>query len=72
MKLSNPLLFWRQPFLSIFNLVSKGEFQHINLDKIQVQTEELAKDKSEISKLEARLFHRKAEVERLEKKEDLR
>ena len=31
---------------------------------IQIQTEESARDKSEISKLEARLFHRKAEVER--------
>ena len=53
----------------------KTELKQANSEfeaNIQVQTEESAQDKREISKLEARLFHRKAEVERLEKKEDLR
>ena len=53
----------------------KTELKQANSEfdaNIQVQTEESAQDKREISKLESRLFHRKAEVERLEKKEDLR
>ena len=53
----------------------KTELKQANSEfesNIQVQTEESVQDKREISKLEARLFHRKAEVERLEKKEDLR
>ena len=45
----------------------KTELEQANSEfeaKIQIQTEESAKDKSEISKLEARLFQRKAEVDR--------
>ena len=40
--------------------------------KVQVQAEEIDKARLEISKLEAALFHSKADVDRLEKKEDLR
>ena len=40
--------------------------------KLQGQDEELTKARSEILKLESALFHAKNEVDRLEKKEDLR
>ena len=53
----------------------KTELEQANSEfeaKIQIQTEESARDKSDISKLEARLFQSLAEVDRLEKKEGLR
>ena len=42
------------------------------MEQVEKQTKELSNASSEIAKLEAALFNTKNQVERLEKKEDLR